>query len=45
MKKVQNTHWSNSIGIREAYKNIRRPFLTVYKNDIRNYAIQKNIMD
>ena len=44
MKKVQNTHWSNSIGIREAYKNIRRPFLTVYKNDIRNYAIQKKIL-
>ncbi|MDB3868633.1 tRNA lysidine(34) synthetase TilS, partial [Candidatus Marinimicrobia bacterium] len=43
MKRIQNTHWSNSLGIREKINFIRRPLLSISKKQIINYAKEKRI--
>ena len=43
MKRIQNTHWSNSLGIREKIDFIRRPLLSISKKQIINYAKEKKI--
>jgi len=43
MRKIQGTHWSNSIGIRERLGNIRRPLLNVRKNEIIEFAFENHI--
>tara|TARA_B110000467_G_scaffold44007_1_gene40363 strand:+ start:12141 stop:13475 length:1335 start_codon:yes stop_codon:yes gene_type:complete len=43
MRKIQNTHWSNSLGIRERMNSIRRPFLSLYKSEIIAFAKEKKI--
>ena len=44
MRKIQHTHWSNSLGIRERMDFIRRPLLTLYKSQIIAFAKEKKIL-
>ena len=43
MRKIQNAHWSNSLGIREKMNSIRRPMLSIPKRQIIDFAKEKQI--
>ena len=43
MKEMEGGDWISKIGIREKNKNIRRPFLDVFKKDILLYAQNKKL--
>ena len=43
MRKIQNAHWSNSLGIREKMGFIRRPLLSLTKHQIMDFAKEKQI--
>ena len=43
MRKIQNAHWSNSLGIREKMNSIRRPLLSISKGKIIAFAKEKQI--
>ena len=44
MKEMEGGDWTSKIGIREKNKNIRRPFLDVFKKDIVLYAENKQLL-
>jgi len=44
MRRIQNAHWSNSLGIRERIASIRRPLLSLSKYQIRAFAKEKQIL-
>ena len=43
MKMLDNSDWISKIGIRERLDKIRRPLLSVHKDDIRQFAIERNL--
>ncbi|MBC8311273.1 MAG: tRNA lysidine(34) synthetase TilS [Candidatus Marinimicrobia bacterium] len=44
MRKIQNTHWSNSLGILEKLNKVRRPLLSFSKNNILEFSNKKGII-
>ena len=44
MKQLEGGDWTSKIGIREINKNIYRPFLDIYKQDILLYAKNNNLL-
>ena len=44
MRKIQNAHWSNSLGIREKLNNIHRPLLSISKETIIEFATRQQLV-